>query len=266
MRFAKSAALGAVVIVAAGLLVWRSGESAPAVVPKSDRAFFAAVGSAFTAQLDTATATIEHATDSSVWWIDRAQHSIINDAAPSVEYRATICEGDDLQQTGYRTLVRRLRLAVAEVMQAQGFTKNLRNSSRNLADDSLYDYVQAYERGELKAVFSASPDCWSSTGDGAMYYSITFAYTENFASNAKRQLPFLQDLKLGSDVIIHIGKRVGAWAVVNVNYRRTGHYIIAKRINNVWTEVFAGQDMPPCSIVRKWKIPASIGTCYEPTA
>jgi hypothetical protein len=266
VRVVKVAAVLGVVAVAAGVLVWKSTSSYDSKPAKTDLSFFSAVTAAFSNQVDSATATIQHPTDFGVWWIDKDKHSIINDAAPTVEYRATICEGDNLKQDRYRALVRKLRATVASVMAANGFTKNLRNSSRNLADDSLYDYVQAYERGDLKAVLSASPDCWSSTGIGAMYYSINFAYTKDFVANAAKQRPFLKDLNLGSDVIIHIGKRVGAWAVVNVNYRRTGHYILAKRIDNVWTKIFAGQDMPPCTIVRKWKIPASIGTCYEPSA
>lgn len=255
-------------ILAVGAWVLLRPESDPepvAVAP--DLTFVTAVRSEMASRVDGDATTLESPTDFSLWWIDSDDHAIANDFAPAAEFRAAVCETDDLQQNTLRTYIRQLTPAIDAVMQAQGFSRNLRNSSRNFFDDRFYDYIRAYERGPVKAVFSASPDCWSRTGVGAMYYSLTFAYTLDYAKNAKAQVPYLDDLRLGSDVVIHVAKRQMPWAVVNVNYRRTGHYIIAKRISGAWMQVFAGQDMPSCDLVNTWKIPASITECYtEPAA
>ena len=261
------------VAVGAGILgvsAWaflgsRSDSSAKAD-PTPDLTFVLAVRASLAEQVDGVATTLESPSDFGLWWIDRDEHSIINDAVPATELRAAICESDDLQQSQLRALIQRVTPGIDQVMHQQGFTRNLRNSSRNFFDDRLYDYVRAYERGEVKAVLSVSPDCWSRTGDGAMYYSLTFAYSSEVRQHAALQVPFLRDLRLGSDVVIHVSKRQGPWAVIDVNYRRTGHFIIAKRISGAWMQVFAGQDAPPCSLVNTWQIPTSITTCYDDSA
>ena len=72
----------------------------------------------------------------------------------------------------------------------------------------------------------------------------------------------LKDLGI-NNAIIRVGKRVDDFVYLNVNYRRTGYYVIAKLINGKWTELFSGQDSPSCEVVSKHKIPKDIYfNCY----
>jgi len=258
-------AFGAAILAVAAVLLPHSPTAASQ--PKApDLSFFPAVKAAMASRIDGETTTLSAPADFALWWIDTGGLAITNDASPATEFRAAMCETDDIAQDGLHALIRQLVPAIDDVMQAHGFTRNVRNSSRSISDDRFYDFIRAYERAGVKAVFSASPDCWSRTGVGPMYYSLTFAYTTDFDANARAQRTFLRDLSLKSDVVIHVAKREGPWAVIDVNYRRTGHYIIAKRISGRWMQVFAGQDMPGCDVVHTWGIPATITPCYATPA
>lgn len=265
----------ALVVLGAGILgtaatVLRAGDTTPAPTPTPttvDRSFFPAVAGVFDQSSNDDTIGYNTTGDVSLWWITTDDHAVIDDAVPAYELRAHVCETDDAAQTARYSLLRRLVPRIDVVMLQHGFTRNVRNSSRSLADDRFYDFVRAYERDGVEAVFTSSPDCWSRTGAGLMYYSFDFGYTTDLAANAAVQVPFLRDLSLGSDVVIHVSKHEGVWAVVDVNYRRTGHYIIAKQIAGRWMQVYAGQDVPSCDVVHIWAIPASITSCYsEPAA
>ena len=74
----------------------------------------------------------------------------------------------------------------------------------------------------------------------------------------------LRDLGLGSDVIIHIAKREADLAMINVNYRRTGHYIVARLTDGHWKQLLAGQDAPTCAETARLEIPRSFIDCYSP--
>ncbi len=235
-----------------------------AVSDTADRSFFSAVQAAMAAEVPSAAS--DPNAEFGMWWITRDHHAIINDDAVAYELQSAVCETDDAKQSKYKALVTRLRRAVGVVMQEQGFALNVRNSSRSLADDRFYDYVQAYERSGVQAVMSASPDCWSQSDTTPMHYSVFFAYTTNLAANRAAQLPYLRDLNLGSDVIVHVTKRVGKWVDIAVNYRRSGHEVIAQFANGTWRQVWAGQDLPTCAFTSRLKIPKTITDCYDDAA
>ncbi|CAB4342304.1 MAG: hypothetical protein F2690_05625 [Actinobacteria bacterium] len=206
-----------------------------------------------------------------LWWISPDGYSIINDNSPGVEAQFSGCVNDDSNYSMWTANAKKMVAAVDRVMASEGFTfDSSKNSSKNLSystnfnDSEHYDYIRAYFRGETKAVLSISPDCGSTmqTDNPVMYYSASFGYTNDYQKNYASQAPFLIDLNL-KDVIVHIQKSEGDFSLLAVNYRRTGHATIVKRIDGKWTEIWSGQDLISCAIRNKNKIPLSIAPdCY----
>jgi hypothetical protein len=200
--------------------------------------------------------------DASVWWIADNGFNIINDGEIGLDYLYFNCEEDSTGEVSDR-IADRLSKSIYYVMTTAGFSLNQANSSKSIADDQFYDYVQAYEKDNLKCTFVASPDCGGSLGEDTMHYDFSFTCTDSFEKNYREQLPFLKDLNIAK-AIIHVSKRVGDYAMVNVNYRRTGHYVIAQLVNGIWVELSAGQDIPNCQIMEKYQVPQEIyGECYD---
>ncbi|CAB4704684.1 unannotated protein [freshwater metagenome] len=202
-----------------------------------------------------------------LWWISPDGYSIINDNSPGVEAQFPGCVNDDSYYSMWKTNATKVITAVDEVMLANKFkVDSATNSSTNLSDDKHYDYIKAYFRGETKAVLAISPDCGSTmqTDNPVMYYSASFGYTNDYQKNYASQSPFLIDLKL-KDVIVHIQKTDGEFRLLAVNYRRSGHATIVKRVDGKWTEVWSGQDLISCAVRDSNKIPLSMAPdCYQP--
>lgn len=195
----------------------------------------------------------------SVWWITREQHGIIDDGAQTFELRSYGCDSIEPNAVS-RVRVARLDRAVRGLLLENGFARNVRNSSRSLLNDRFYDYVSAYERGVTKIVFTASPDCWSMDED-AMHTSIFVSMTEDLAATRAAQEPFLVDLRIGPEFIIHVTKQQGDFVMLAVNARRSGHEVIAKLVNDQWTQVYAGQDVPSCAMLRSAAVPEGFSDC-----
>jgi hypothetical protein len=207
-----------------------------------------------------------------LWWVNEDGYSIINDSSPAVEVQFPGCVNDDSYYSMWKANVVKMIEVIDTVMTTEGFTfddsanssKSLINSG-NFDDSEHYDYIKAYFRGETKAVLSISPDCGSTlpTDNPEMYYSASFGYTNDYQKNYDEQSPFLYDLEL-KDVIVHVTQSEGEFRSLAVNYRRSGHATIVKRIDGKWTELWSGQDLISCEIRDKFEIPISIaGDCYD---
>ena len=207
-----------------------------------------------------------------LWWVNEDGYSIINDSSPAVEAQFPGCVNDDTYYSMWKANAVKMTEVIDAVMTNEGFTfDNSANSSTSLVnsgnfdDSDHYDYIKAYFRGKTKAVLSISPDCGSTSqaDNPEMYYSASFGYTNDYQKNFDEQSPFLIDLDL-KDVIVHVLESEGEFRLLAVNYRRTGHATIVKRIDGKWTELWSGQDLISCAIRDKFEIPISIaGDCYN---
>lgn len=200
---------------------------------------------------------------SSVWWVSDDNLNIISHNSPGIILDTFNCRSDS-SRTNFVKMAEELGSAVNDVMAQNGFKTNLVNSSNSINDERYYDYIQAYEKGAIKAVFTANPDCWTDKVDGTMHYTFSFEYTSDFNNYYKEQAQFLRDLNI-KDAIINVRNRSGDFIYLNVNYRRTGYYTIAKSVNSKWIELYSGQDWPGCEIVEKYEIPQDIissSECY----
>ena len=201
-----------------------------------------------------------------LWWVTRDGYSIINDLSPAIEAQIPGCESDVSNSSMWKATATKIIAAVDSVMTSESFAIDKEtNSSKSLSDTKFYDYIKAYYRGSSKAVLSISPDCGSTlpTDNPEMYYSASFGYTNDYQKNYDEQSPFLYDLEL-KDVIVHVTQSEGDFRSLVVNYRRSGHSTIVKRIDGKWTELWSGQDLISCAIRDKFEIPISIaGDCYD---
>lgn len=198
----------------------------------------------------------------SVWWINPDNLNIINDNSSGIEFDLNVCESDLESKSLFKKTALILGQKINVIMEQNGFKINQQNSSKSIADEQFYDYIQAYEKNPLKCVFVANPDCGKLTGEAKMHYTFSFSCTDQFAKNYQEQAPYLKDLKI-KDAIIHVEKRVGDFVKLNVNYRRSGYFTAAKLVNGKWQELYSGQDNPSCEIVNKYKIPKEIlPDCY----
>lgn len=202
-----------------------------------------------------------------LWWISPDGYSIINDGSAGIEAQFPGCVSDDANFSMWKTFAPKAIAAVDRVMLADGFAiESKMNSSNGLADTKFYDYVKAYYRGTTKAALSISPGCGStmSSDNPVMYYSASFGYTDKFQQNYEAQSQFLIDLKL-KDVIVHVQKSDGDYRLLAINYRRSGHATIVKRIDGKWREMWSGQDLISCAVRAKKEIPLSMAPdCYQP--
>ena len=198
--------------------------------------------------------------DFGLWWVIDEGFSVINDNEQAIEFRRFECKSESMPESD--ELAKKLAKTVDEIMVTNGYTLNKNNSSASFVDYRFYDYIRAYEKGNIKAVYVQNPDCWAN-GDEQMHLSSYFSFTTKLDKNKAEQLPILQDLKIEPDAVIHLSDRVDDFAIISVNFRRTGHFIIAKNVNGHWKELFSGQEAPPCSLTKKWQIPESLSGCYE---
>ena len=239
-----------------------SATNQPAQTLKSDGAVLTEVQSSL-----ESVAPLVKPSPMDLWWISPDGYSIINDNSPGVEAQFPGCVNDDSNYSLWKSTATKVISAIDAVMLANKFkVDSATNSSTNLSDDKHYDYIKAYYRGETKAVLAISPDCGSTmqTDNPVMYYSASFGYTNDYQKNYASQSPFLIDLNL-KEVIVHIQKSDGEFRLLAVNYRRSGHATIVKRIGGKWTEVWSGQDLISCAVRDSNKIPLSMAPdCYQP--
>ena len=201
-----------------------------------------------------------------LWWVSEDGFSIISDDSLSVETKYFNCEADN--NTDQRKFWTENAIQQSEtvdvIMQQAGFKVNELNTSDSLEDLQFVDYVRAYERGKTKAVLVVNADCWSvGSVDSPLYYSTSFSITDDFDVNYEAQSPYLIDLNL-KDVVIHVSNVVDNWAAINVNYRRSGHYVIAEKVDGKWIERFGGQDIISCTLRNDLQIPLELAPDCAP--
>lgn len=191
--------------------------------------------------------------DRGVWWISQNNFNIINSNAYALVANFA-CRNNKLVEFNEAKEI--FTPKTTEIMQKNGFTINMVNSSQSLEDKKFYDYVQGYEKGDTKCTLTISPDC-SGNDEFSIYQPITFACTENYLDNKEKQEPFLRDLEI-TQGIIHVSQQIGDYAKIQVHFRRTGSYKIAMKKDGRWIELYSGQDTPSCKIMKEYQVPTEL--------
>ncbi|MFA5932660.1 MAG: hypothetical protein WCV81_00170 [Microgenomates group bacterium] len=209
---------------------------------------------------DYPASTITYPDNSFLWWISKDGYNIINDNSPTVSLNLS-CPDQNPQPL--KQALSKAIPAVSKIFQNNGFTLNKTNSSISLDDDRFYDYIQAFEKDDIYCTLVGDPDCSGNTGSTNFYQTISVTCTNQFAKNYQDQIPYLSDLNI-KDGVIHLATTYGDFVYIAQNFRRTGHYIIAKKENSKWVKLIEGQDVPSCETVNKERVPHQImEECYS---
>lgn len=199
-----------------------------------------------------------------VWWVSDDGFSILNEDSVF-----TVSTGVDCAGSNYEKEIEKLQQMksefsprIDELMLKEGYKLNNNNSSSSYDDESFYDYIRGYENDTLKCLLTINSDC-AGSGDGNFSYNAIFSCTNDFDKNYLSQAPILKDLQIFGQVI-RKNKETDEFLHLAVNARRSGYYVIAKKINGKWTELIGGQDTPPCDVIREYKIPNEIiSVCWD---
>lgn len=221
--------------------------------------------------LDGPNTLIDKNPESNLWWISDDNFSILTPAssvAYSVKFDVNdVPLGNTIEHILTRPGMRAFYDLSTRVLKDSGFKKNQLNSSTSLSDTKYYDYVEAYENGDTKCAIIINPDpANTGTDSNTQYYTTTTSCTDTFAVAYADQSPILRDLNIQDAVISRKTEPVKDYFVLNINFRRTGHYTVAKKEKDKYIELYSGQDNPPCSLVDLKKVPKEVyGKCYEMT-
>lgn len=187
----------------------------------------------------------------SVWWVSNDDLNIINDDATGVSWHHT-CDAPGFTQEFKESLSQQ----VESIMQDNGYVKNAINSSTSIADETFYDYIQGYEKKDVKCVLEINPDC-TGTEDMALNQEVSVVCTKHYDENYDRQAIFLRDLGITNGVI-RIENIVDDYALLHVHQRRTGGLLIARKVNNVWTEIDSGNGIEPERVTELYNLPEEL--------
>jgi len=199
--------------------------------------------------------------DGYLWWITDDGYNIQLTEAPKTTFKIKISSDfvseNNLNYVANQPYNKSLTKSVEQFLQKNGFKKNNKNSSKNEYDDSFYDYVIAYEKKEIVCTWNLNPDVYFKEGDNIIESELICS--DKLQDNYNEQKNILDDLNLkDKEVIISINRKLDNFYYLNVHYRRSGYYIIAKEINGKFSEIHTGQEYIPCQKVSTYNIPKYI--------
>ncbi len=194
-----------------------------------------------------------------IWWISTDRWNLL---VPS-KYLVTV-NVRPVKNSPNQEVMTKLQKIVNDEMVKNGWKSNTINSSTSQSDTRFYDYVQAYEKDELKCVATTSPDVGSS-GDEEFYSTFKFGCFDNtdLQKAYDAQTPFLKGLNEKDSVVRDI-KIKGPRASLTVHWRRTGAVGWMYNENGVWKKVIVTQAVPECTDLEKNGVPQEFWIdCYN---
>jgi hypothetical protein len=200
-----------------------------------------------------------------MWWVSDDGWSIL---IPEVESIGIVSAGAAEELKSEDSFTHQLINATGDYFSSTGFIKSDQNSSRSFIDETFYDYIQAYQKGEERCVVVVNPDeMWQKNGEtGEMkpVANISVMCSENtFSENYEAQLPFLQALDERS-AVIEVQTASDVAAKVSVNWRRTGAFALLVKVDGEWTKIYQGQDQPSCEVLEENNFPEEIHSECSP--
>lgn len=203
--------------------------------------------------------------DGYLWWVTDDGYNIAVTKSPSVMFK--VKASSDFVTSSMNYIVNQpynktLTNSVLKSLKDYGFEKNGDNSSKDEYDDTFFDYILAYQKDDIVCTWSLSPDVYVEDGANVLWSELICS--DQLKKNYKEQKPLHDDLGLkDANVTISIDKELDDFFYFNVHPRRTGYYIIARKINGKFIKIHEGQDNMQCSKVREFNIPPYIyGECY----
>lgn len=161
--------------------------------------------------------------------------------------------------------------ASKDVFEKRGFVLNNNNSSVDVSDDRLYDYVQAYVKDGEMCRITVNTDCMSYKGSGFnIAHGIYISCGNGLEEARAKQIPFLKALELkNKKAVVRIQNQAGEFFQVGFNFQRTGSTAVLKKEGDSYRVLFIGQEAPSCELIEKEGIPDEVlssvgkGSCWE---
>jgi len=209
---------------------------------------------------------LSNSQDGYVWWISDDNLNIIDKSAVSASLKVkseTYCGFGGNPTCAQTPVPQELNLVLKKTFEKNGFELNTLNSSKDENDVSLYDFILAYQKGETRCTLTTQNDRFydiNSDGakqDNSAYFAYTVSCSDQFQKSYQSQRPFLVDLGI-KDAVITVKHQIDNFANVNINYRRTGSFVIAKFDGKSWIKIFSGQQYPPCKLMFESGVPETV--------
>lgn len=211
--------------------------------------------------------------DGSVWLINKDGYSVVTSAS-IVRVRISATDLVDFKTVVGFPQMQTLRDAVEKIATNKKLTKDAASSSSGVTDDSLYDYVQAYQGSGIRCTGTVNPDLYSDIEGEPTTYSYEFgcisdqAYEKNNAiqplliqaENKNTPLSVIDK----KNTAVEVSKEKDGYISAGLHARRTGAYGIFKKVGSGYEFLFGGQAAPSCDQADNKGIPKEIfESCYD---
>ncbi len=201
--------------------------------------------------------------DATLWWITGDGWNTLDRSAVGftifISFN-TLCERAVCIR---HPTIQEVNRVIPPIFLQNSFTQNKLNSSSSEDDETLYDYILAFEKDDTKCTLITNPEITSHGTDfNNAGIRIMLACSENINQRYREQLPFLKALYAGRGQVgyevVDIRKTVGDFALLGLGARRTGATGVFKKIDGSWQLLYVTQEQPLCSIIVKYDIPVEI--------
>ena len=177
-------------------------------------------------------------------------------------------EGCSFERHPALSLFHRETAIAQRVFTERGFILSPINSSADIADERLYDYVQSYTKGDNLCAVKVNPDCSSHPGiSRETHHRMSISCGNTYTKARKQQIPFLEALELrNANTIVRLTKQSGQFFRISISGTRGGGYAILKKEGDKYRTLLISQEAPACSLVEKEQIPSEIVcSCIDET-
>lgn len=213
--------------------------------------------------------------DYKVWWNNDEGYSLIATTTEGILVAKNADNNQVLEPTMIPGAVFKEELNVVKrIFSNRGFVLNGKNSSTSIDDQSFYDYVQAYKKGNYLCTATINSELSTYPGSGfgekaKMGYQLYVSCTDRMAEAETEQIPFLDALNLkNKEQVAELIGSEGDYYHVEIHGRRAGSAAIFKKENGKYRVLLVSQEAPRCSLIDKEKIPYQVlssigsGDCY----
>lgn len=212
----------------------------------------------------------------SQWWISDDGWNIYDQKAEAIIMNINPCgtENDCKVLNAYKNYAKlpkvvELNKKVSDVFIVNGFILNKKNTSKSLEDKRFYDYVLAFQKGEVRCTVTTSGDLYSLSQPDVWRIDYEIACSENFKKNYETETPYLRAAaaysKNNKDAIVTPYAKDGNFETISLHFRRTGTSAVMKKVGDGYIELFQTQQQPSieqCKILRENGAPPSyLKTC-----
>ncbi|MCX6789751.1 MAG: hypothetical protein NTZ42_04060 [Candidatus Gribaldobacteria bacterium] len=201
------------------------------------------------------------------WWISDDGWNILDENAVVASLNIPVISVQDQRTGEYQPagpkhpLSQTLNKFIFDTFENNGFQLNATNTSKTEDDDSLFDYVISFQKGELRCALNTSnggaqTDKPNQKESG--YYFLYFISCSNQFNKAyQEQVPYLKVLG-NYDTVVVPEKRIGSFVYLSVHGRLSGYFIIGEMAREKMKIIFAGQEYPPCNLMIDNGVPMEI--------